>query len=181
MPPGQSVTDEVMVAVRRRMVRPGARAAISFAVSATGDVQAANDVQAHRPLVVRVGDTSARRPERGSRLFTGTAKPARRVPGVKRSARRVARVEIAVRRAGKGCRWMATRAGGLRIVPRGLGGACDRPVWIRVDGTDDWRLRIRRALPAGRYTLISRAVTRNGAVEGAYSFKDRNKLRFRIE
>ena len=181
VPPGQSVTDEVMVAVRRRMVRPGARAPISFAVSATGDVQAANNVQAHQPLVVRVGDSTARRPKNRNRLFTGTAKPARRVQGVKRRAGRVARVEIAIRRAGKRCNWLATAAGGLRLVPKGLGGTCDQPVWVRVDGTDDWRLRLRRALPKGRYTLFSRAVTRNGAVEGAFSFKDRNKIRFRIQ
>ena len=175
------MTDEVQVAVRRRTVRPGGRAPITFAVATTGDVRLANNVQRASPVVVRVGDTNARRPTRRNRLFTGTAKAARRVKGVKRRTGKVVRVELAVRRTGKSCRWLAGTGGGLRVVPKGLAGTCDQPVWILARGTEDWRLRLRGKLPKGRYTLLSRAVTRSGAVEGAFSFGDHNKVRFRIQ
>ena len=114
-------------------------------------------------------------------LFTGTAKAARRVKGVKRRTGKVVRVELAVRRTGKSCRWLAGTGGGLRVVPKGLAGTCDQPVWIPARGTEDWRLRLRGKLPKGRYTLLSRAVTRSGAVEGKFSFSDHNKVRFRIQ
>ena len=49
VPAGQSVTDEVQVAVRRRTVRPGGRAPITFAVATTGDVRLANNTQRAAP------------------------------------------------------------------------------------------------------------------------------------
>jgi hypothetical protein len=130
-------------------------------------------------MVVRPGDSNARRPRR-ARLFTGTARAAR-TARVRQRLLRVSGVEIAVQRLdGKGCRWLSSADGDLRGVTPGRRGVCDAPVWIRAWGTTDWRLRLRRKLPKGRYMLFSRAVTRNGVAEGTFTFGDDNKLRFRV-
>jgi hypothetical protein len=173
------VTDEIQVGLRRG-ARLGTRAAITFLAGAADDVQMANNALSARPRVVTVGDSSARRPTKKGKRFTGSARGARPTKGVRRRQLELDHVEIAVRRHGKGCRWLSTAEGGLRSVPKGMKRTCDQPVWVRVRGTSEWRLQLREALPKGRYTLISRAVTRNGVPEGKFGFKDRNKVRFRI-
>jgi hypothetical protein len=178
VPAGQSVTDELEVRLRRRGARVGSRALIAFAARDAAELLPGDNAVVRSPMIVRAGDTSARRP-RGGRRFRGTAKDGR-ARGVRKRMLRVARVEIAVRKAGKGCRWLSSAAGDLRRVTPGRGGACDEPVWVRANGTEDWRLRLRRKLPDGRYTLFTRAVTRNGVAEGDFTFGDGNKRRFRL-
>jgi hypothetical protein len=173
VPAGQSVTDELQVRVRRG-ARVGQRALIAFTASDAAELLPGDNVAARSPMVVRPGDTRARRPT-GARRFSGTAENGR-ARGVRKRMLRLAYVEIAVRKAG-GCRWLSSSAGDLRKVARG---ECDDPVWVRVNGTSDWSLRLRRKLPDGRYTLFTRAVTRNGVSEGRFGFGDGNKLKFRV-
>jgi hypothetical protein len=177
VPAGQSVTDEMEVRVRRG-TPVGRAATIAFTALDPAELLAVDNTLTSRPMVVRAGDSSARRPT-GRRRFSGTAKDGR-ARGVRKRSLKVARVEIAVRKAGKGCRWLSDSGGDLRKVTPGRRGACDEPVWVRATGTRDWRLKVRRALPKGRYTLFSRAVTANGVAEGRFGFKDGNKLRFRL-
>jgi hypothetical protein len=178
VPAGQSVTDELRVRLRRRGARPGQRALIAFTAQDAAELLPGDDVVAHGPMVVRPGDSRARRPT-GGRRFSGTAENGR-ARGVRKRMLRLDRVEIAVRKAGKGCLWLSSRAGDLRRVTPGRGGACDEPVWVRAKGNSDWSLRLRRKLPKGRYTLFTRAVTRNGVAEGDFGFRDGNMRRFRL-
>jgi hypothetical protein len=178
VPAGQSVTDELQVRLRRRGARVGSRALIAFTARDAAELLPGDNSVARQPMVVRPGDTRARRPE-GGRRFRGTAENGR-ARGVRKRMLRLAHVEIAVLKAGKGCRWLSSRAGDLRRVRAGRGGACDEKVWVRATGTGDWRLRLRRKLPDGRYTMFSRAVTRNGVAEGEFTFGDGNKRRFRL-
>jgi hypothetical protein len=176
VPAGQSVTDEFELRLRRRAARPGQRALIGFTAVDAAELLPADNAVLSAPRVVFPGDTRARRPT-GNRRFSGTASNGR-ARGVRAPMLRLARVEIAVRKAaGKTCRWLSSSAGDLHKVPRS---GCDDPVWIRAKGTRDWRLRLRRKLPAGRYTLFTRAITRNGVTEGSFRFADRNMLRFRL-
>jgi hypothetical protein len=178
VPAGQSVTDEMQVRLRRRGARVGSPALIAFTAHDAADLLPGDNSLARAPMIVRAGDTNARRPK-GGRRFSGRAKDGR-ARGVRKRMLRLARVEIAVLKAGKGCRWLSSRVGDLRRVRPGRGGACNEPVWVRANGTSDWRLRLRRKLPDGRYTLFTRAVTRNGVSEGNFGFGDGNKLRFRV-
>jgi hypothetical protein len=179
VPAGSSVTDEVWVAARRKRVQSGLRATVGFMAVTAEDLDPANNLAVATPMIVRTGDTNAFRPENG-RSFSGSARPGR-APGVKRRQLRIARVEIAIQAlGGDSCRWLSTAAGGLRIVPAGFAGACDAPVWVQVRGREDWRLRLAEKLPKGRYQLLSRAVLRNGVAEGAFSTKDRNRVKFTV-
>lgn len=177
VPAGQSVTDEVDVAARKS-ARVGRRAAIAFIARARDDVQLINNLAGVRPRVVRAGDTTTRKPAGGKR-FRGKAKGGS-AKHVRKRTLKVARVEIAVRRRGKGCRWLSDAEGRMRTVVAGRKGACDQPVWVKVRGKRKWRLGLDRALPKGRYVLLSRAVLVNGVPEGAFGRKDRNMVRFRV-
>jgi hypothetical protein len=92
---------------------------------------------------------------------------------------RVRYVQISVQRSGKECRWLGSPRGELRTLDTGDGGKCDEPVWVTVSGTEQWKLRLRKALPKGVYTLRSRAVLANGVAEGRFSKGDKNLVRFR--
>ena len=174
VPAGQSVTDELEVRLRRG-ARVGQPALIAFTASDAAELLPGDNVAARSPRVVRPGDSRARRPT-GARRFSGTAENGR-ARGVRKRMLRIAHVEIAVRKAGNGCRWLSSSDGDLRKVARS---ECNDPVWVRVNGTSDWSLRLRRKLPDGRYTLFTRAVTRNGVSEAKFGFGDGNKLSFRV-
>jgi hypothetical protein len=90
----------------------------------------------------------------------------------------VQRVEVAVRRlGGKGCTWLAgTRLQTLKASK----GRCTRMLWLRAAGTRSWSVRLRSALPAGRYEVRSRAVIGSGFAEGSFSRADRNLVAFRV-
>jgi hypothetical protein len=181
VPAGQSVTDEFDVGLRRT-ARVGGRAGVVFTAIAKDDVRAGNNSITASPKVVRAGDTNAQRPDAGKR-FHGTAKRGGGA-GVRKRTLEVARVEIAVRKRGRGCHWLSDAGGRLRKVVTGAKGACDEPVWVKTrtrgKHKSAWSLQLRRALPKGRYTLLSRAVLVNGVPEGAFSAKDHNKVNFSV-
>jgi hypothetical protein len=89
-------------------------------------------------------------------------------------------VQVSVQRSGKECVFLGSARGELRTLDAGDGGTCDEPVWVKVSGTVQWKLRLRKALPKGVYTLRSRAVLANGVAEGRFSKGDRNLVRFRV-
>jgi hypothetical protein len=89
-------------------------------------------------------------------------------------------VEIAVLRSGRGCRWLSSLRGDLRVVDPGAKRRCDAPVWVEASGKKKWVVKLRRSLPAGRYTLFSRAVLANGVAEARFSRADRTRISFRV-
>jgi uncharacterized repeat protein (TIGR01451 family) len=111
------------------------------------------------------------------------------------SATRVKRVQVAILRLGGGrpftqlparrtkrrgkCKWLKNRRGKFKG-RRARNKVCDSPIWLKARGTRRWRLRLRRRLPPGRYVLYSRAVSSNGAAEGNFTAKDKNRKRFRV-
>jgi hypothetical protein len=175
--PGRSVEDAFSVGVARG-TKSGRPAALRFAAGDPDDVSAANDGALSAPMVVRPGDTTARKPTRVG-TFTGSARPGS-AKGVPKRTLRVRYVQIAVQRSGKECVWLGSARGELRTLDTGDSGKCDEPVWVKVSGTEQWKLRLRKALPKGLYTLRSRAVLANGVAEGRFSRGDRNLLRFRV-
>ena len=176
VPAGQSVIHQAIIGVKKR-TRVGRRAALRFAVVGRADVRLDNNVAGAVEMVVRPGDTKARTPS--ATEFRGTAKRGR-ARGVRKRSLRLERVQIAVLRRGKGCRWLSSAAGDLRVVDTGPKGACNQPVWITADGRSKWHLELRKALPPGRYVLLTRAVLKNGVAEAALSRRDRSRIRFRV-
>jgi hypothetical protein len=135
-----------------------------------------NDFVEIRPLVLGVGDSAIR--SRSARLVTGTAKGARGPD--KAALRRLVRVEVSIKRiAGTkkkpSCSWL--RSSKSRALSRR---SCASAVWVRASGTSRWRLRLSRALPAGRYEIRSRAVIRSGFREARFSARDRNLAKLRV-
>jgi hypothetical protein len=169
--PGRSASVDVRASVAHGAVA-GATASLTFEAVATQDPVAGNNRATLKPRLVAVGDS--RIGGASAHGFRGTAR------GGGRKLLGLRRVEIAVGRVGGGCRVLAGRSGKLRKVRAGAGGKCTRRVWTRARGTSSWRLRLRRALPAGRYVLYSRAVTGAGFHEAAFSKRDRNRLTFRV-
>jgi hypothetical protein len=80
---------------------------------------------------------------------------------------------VSISRAARGgkCRFV-TRTG--RLTHRR---SCRSVRSIRAKGLRGWSLRIRRALPAGRYKLVVRALDRKGNREGV---RRANTMRFRV-
>ena len=177
--PSRSASEEITATAPRGAV--GSTVTLSFRVLADGDVEASNDRVTMQPTRVGVGDSSARRPSGRVRRFSGAAKGGS-AGKAKIAARRlrVTRVHVAVRRlGGKGCRWVASaRTLRLRTIPARKAG-CDRPVWLRARGTTRWRLGLRKALPSGRYVLMSRATIAAGFPEARFSARDGNRVVFR--
>ena len=171
---GRSASEE-MSAAPAGARRVGRRVQMVFRALADGDVDAANDSLAIAPMVVGVGDTTARRPGGRPRRLSGRARGGR--GPVKSSRLRVTRVHVALRRLGGGCRWLTSAKGRLR---RGGGRGCNRPVWLRAEGTRRWSLALPNGLPAGRYVLYSRAtIAAGGFREASFSARDRNRIVFR--
>jgi uncharacterized membrane protein YgcG len=90
-----------------------------------------------------------------------------------RGCARLRRVYVSISRAARGgkCRFV-TRTG--RLTHRR---SCRSVRSIRAKGLRGWSLRIRRALPAGRYKLVVRALDRKGNREGV---RRANTMRFRV-
>ena len=171
---GRSASEEIAAAPAGRR-RVGSRARMAFRALADADVENGNDSVVLSPLIVGVGDTNARRPGPRARRLSGSARGGR--GPVKRARLRVIRVHVAVRRLGRGCRWLASSEGSLR---KGSGRRCNRPVWLRAEGTRRWSFALRSALPRGRYVLYSRAtISAGGFREASFSARDRNRIVFR--
>ncbi|HET6551742.1 MAG TPA: hypothetical protein VFG79_24960 [Solirubrobacter sp.] len=168
----RSVDDEVSARLRGRL-KVGAIARIVFRVSAQEDVDATNDAAAVDVTVVGVGDSRVSRA--GRRVIAGRASGGRGKLG--KRARRVRAVHVAVRRLGKGCRWLASKKS-LRW--RRGGKRCGPAAWLRTRGKRSWRLKLRRALPRGRYVVYSRTTIAAGFREGRFSKRDRNRVAFRV-
>ena len=143
------------------------------------DVRDDNNSAGSDPMIVRPGDTNARKPSAGGKLFRGSSRPGSG-RGVRKSQLKVLRVEIAVLRSGTGCRWLSSLRGDLQIVAAGPKKHCDAPVWIKASGKKSWKLRLAHKLPAGRYTLFSRAVLHNGVAEARFTRADHTKVTFRV-
>ena len=127
------------------------------------------------PMVVRPGDTT-RASRRGGHVPRQRHAPApARVSPSGHCASRTCRSRCGA--AASECRWLGSSRGDLRTLDEGDGGKCDEPVWVTVEGTEQWRLRLRERLPKGRYTLRSRAVLANGVAEGRFTRGDKNLVR----
>ena len=164
---GRSASETVRAALRDGT---SGEATIDFIAAADSDTEVANDTAQLGFTVVGIGDSSIR--SAGRRTFSGRAAGAGAPLSAKQ--RRVKRVQVAIsRKAGKKCRW-ATRSGKLRKR------SCARPVWITAKGTRSWRLKLKRALPAGSYTVRSRAVIGAGFPEARFSAADGNLRTLRV-
>jgi hypothetical protein len=151
---------------------------LQFSVRDVEDVRDDNNSAGTSPRIVRPGDTNARKPSAG-RVFRGSSRPGSG-RGVRKRTLRVKSVEIAVQRSGRGCRWLSSLRGDLRVVDAGAKGRCDAPVWVKATGTKKWVVKLRRKLPAGRYTLFSRAVLSNGVAEARFTRADHTRIAFRV-
>jgi hypothetical protein len=160
---GRSATHVAWAAVDRGG-RIRQRARLVFRAIGTGDVRAANDRASRTVRLVRGGNSRARAAD--ARRFGGTATPGGS-PGAR--AARVGSVHVAVLRlGGTRCRWLAARSGRIRSKARPASGCEAHPVWVRADGGRHWRLALGRALPAGRYVLLSRVTSTAGFRETSY-------------
>jgi hypothetical protein len=146
--------------------------------AADGDVDVRDNAAVVSPVVVGVGDSDVR--AWGRRGFAGRAVRGRG-PGLKRSLLRLSRVDVAVVRHRKGrCAWLTARRGGFVSRRPSSAGGCGTPRWLRTRGTGRWSLRLARPLPAGRYTVYSRASIRAGFPEARFTARDRNRVDFRL-
>jgi hypothetical protein len=173
---GQSAADRVPAGAPRGAAA-GARVRVVLRAPASDDVAPASNEVAVNPRVVGVGDSDVR--GHGPRGFSGVARkgqgalPARRL--------RPAAVHVALLRKGaKRCAWLRSPAGTFAERRTGAKGGCGRPRWVRAEGTTAWRLRLARALPAGRYVLRSRVTIGAGFPEARFSAADRNRVEFTI-
>jgi hypothetical protein len=97
-----------------------------------------------------------------------------------RSPAAITRVEVAILNLSrpKQCRWVK----GLKIgfTPERATTACDRPVWLRAQGTKHWKLQLKRPLPRGRYVVLARAIDANGNHSSVFSGKGRTQARLTV-
>ena len=113
----------------------------------------------------RPDSTIARLPHRRLRVIRGGAS----------DDRGVARVHVAVvRRGARSCRLLTSTRLRWRTA------ACSKRRWLRANGTTIWRLTLNRALPRGRYIILSRATDTDGARETTFSAKDGNRRTVRV-
>jgi uncharacterized repeat protein (TIGR01451 family) len=75
------------------------------------------------------------------------------------------------------CRFLRNARAKFKTV-KPAAGRCQPTVWLKARGTRNWRYRLRKRLPKGRYVLYSRAVNSSGIAEG-YFDKD-NRQVFRV-
>jgi hypothetical protein len=172
---GRSVSDGVNVGVKRG-TKVGRKVKLRVrATSSDEDVVAANDSIRLTSRVVGVGDTRVSRA--GASVISGTASKGKAPTKKDAKGVRLARVEVAVRRLGKSCRWLSGKRAHFKTGKQGA--SCPPTGWQAAKGTRSWRLAM-RALPAGRYQVYSRAVTKNGFREARFAASDRNRLTFRV-
>ena len=174
---GSSATDKLRVAAPKKAAI-GRDVRFDFLASSSGeDLNPADNRVGLTARVVAVGDTGIKGASR--RTFSGRATDGR--GGTKKSSTSLRRVEISLQSlAGKRCRHLESVAGRLTTTPGRRSSGCKSPIWVKATGKQRWRLKLTRALPAGRYLLQSRAVTRNGFAEATFSSKDRNSRTLRV-
>ena len=174
---GSSATDKLPVAAPKGAAI-GRDVRFDFLASSSGDdFNPADNRLGLTARVVAVGDTRIR--GASPRTLSGTATNGR--GGRSKSSTTLSRVEISVQSlAGKQCRYLRGVAGRLTTTPGRRSSGCKSPVWLKATGARRWRMKLKRRLPAGRYLLKSRAVTRNGFAEATFSSKDRNSRTFRV-
>jgi hypothetical protein len=124
---------------------PGGRVPPRKPASATRSGQPPLCASARRPRALSAS-RFARRAARGRAALRGRA-------SARACARALARVEVSLARRVRGRCAYAGRRGRL-----GAARSCRRARWLRARGTTAWRLRLPRALPAGRYLLRIRAI-----------------------
>jgi hypothetical protein len=80
--------------------------------------------------------------------------------------------------AAAGCRWLTTVRVRFR---REAGRNCNEPSFIRARvKRGRWSIKLRRALPRGRYTVITQALSRDGVLETGVGRKLGNLSTFRV-
>jgi hypothetical protein len=166
---GRSATERVRLAAPQG-ARRGARVAVALSGRADAPLAPASAVR-WTARVATVGDSAVRAAT--ARSVRGRATPGD--PALGKAARAVRGVDVAAfRRVGKRCEWLAAADGRLAR------GSCGAPRWVRASGRAAWRLRLGRALPAGTWTVRSRAVLRNGFAEARFGRADGNERRLRV-
>jgi uncharacterized delta-60 repeat protein len=174
---GSSATDKLPVAAPKGAVI-GRDVRFDFLASSSGeDLNPADNRVGVTARVVAVGDTRIR--AAGPRTLSGTATNGR--GGRSKTSTTLSRVEISVESLkGKQCRHLRSVAGRLATTQGRRSAGCRSPIWLRATGTRRWSVKLKGRLPAGRYRLRSRAVTRNGFPEATFGTKDRNSRIFRV-
>ena len=174
---GSSATDKLRVAAPKKAAI-GRDVRFDFLASSSGeDLNPADNRVGLTARVVAVGDTGIT--GASPRTFSGRATNGR--GGTSKSSTTLRRVEISVQGlAGKRCRYLRSVAGRLTTTPGRRSSGCKSPIWLKATGARRWRLKLTGRLPAGRYLLRSRAVTRNGFAEATFSSKDRNSRTLRV-
>jgi PKD domain len=132
----------------------GTTGSSSWSVTATdlagNTAGATGELSIAAPLAVRIA-----KPRRGTR-----ARRLRRLRGT--ASGPVALVQLALVRTSGGCRRL--RASGRLTAARPAGrSGCRRGRFLKARGTRNWNFRLRRRLPAGRYTVWARARSASGA------------------
>ncbi len=174
---GSSATDKLPVAAPKGAV-VGRDVRFAFVASSAGEDLVPADNRAEvTARVVAVGDTRIK--GASPRTLSGTATSGR--GGKSKTSTTLSRVEVSVESLkGKQCRHLASSAGRLTATTGRRSAGCKAPIWLKASGTKRWSLKLKGRLPAGRYRLRSRAVTRNGFAEASFSTKDRNSRTFRV-
>ena len=140
-------------------------------------------------VVDRISTDPNDRPDSDIRRRRRAVLPGRsvRIRGTASDNERVAKVEVALRRVQPGrrgrrrCSWVRNRRSAFtrQVAPRRA--RCLRlRRFIRARGTDRWRVRLPRGLPAGRYVVLSRATDNHGLRERGFSRRDRNRVVFTV-
>jgi hypothetical protein len=83
-----------------------------------------------------------------------------------------------VRSAGRRC-WTLQRSGRMKASKR-VGGRCAPFAFLDARGTAAWKLKLRRRLPAGRYTIYVQAVDAAGHAQLAFTEAAGNLRTFRV-
>ena len=84
-----------------------------------------------------------------------------------------------VRTAGKKCQTLQ-RSGALKTVAR-TGGKCIPTTFLKASGTARWKLKLRRRLPTGRYTLYAQAMDAAGHAQVVFTEAAGSLLTFRLK
>lgn len=124
--------------------------------------------------------TSANRNGAAGTAGGGRARPTRTNRASAAAASRIAKVEVAVHRRGRGCQWLKNLDARFKRVKPGASRRCDRPIWLKAKGTVRWRFSLKRRLPRGEYTFLSRATDRAGIFEPSFTSRDRNRRKVKV-
>ena len=171
---GRSVSDDVNLGVKSG-TKVGRKVTLRVrAASFDDDVVPANDTIKLTARVVGVGDTRVSRT--GASQVSGSATGGKAPTKADRTGVKLAKVEVAIRKLGSGCRWLAGKH--AHFTNRKTK-SCTPSGWQAASGTHSWRLSM-RSLPAGRYEVYTRAVTKNGFREARFAAADRNRVTFRV-